>query len=104
MKKELKNKKVSFLKEYWAELIILIALIVGAIYYSIGTFFLVLCSLLFAFYFSAMLVARSIVMLLDLEMQKLQRSRKDKTYIKGYMDALVYVASLFLGERVCNTR
>lgn len=104
MNKEQKNKKVSFLKTWWVELVILIALLVGAIYYSIGTLLFVLGSLLFGFYFGALFVARGIVMFLDLEMQKSQKSRKDKTYIKGYMDALICVASSILGARVCNTR
>lgn len=104
MNKEHKNKKVSFLKMWWVELVILIALLVGAIHYSIGTLLFVLGSLLFGFYFGALFVARGIVMFLDLEMQKLQRSRKDKKYIKGYEDALVCVASSMVGESVCNTR
>ena len=104
MNKEHKNKKVSFLKMWWVELVILIALLVGAIHYSIGTLLFALGSLLFGFYFGALFVARGIVMLLDLEMQKLQRSRKDKKYIKGYEDALVCVASSLVGESVCNTR
>lgn len=104
MNKEHKNKKVSFLKMWWVELVILIALLVVAIHYSIGTLLFVLGSLLFGFYFGALFVARGIVMFLDLEMQKLQRSRKDKKYIKGYEDALVCVASSLVGESVCNTR
>ena len=104
MNKEQKNKKVSFLKMWWVELATVIVLLVGSFHYSIVTLLFVFGSLLFGFYFGALFVARGIVLFLDLEMQKLQRSRKDKKYSKGYKDALVCLASSMLGERVCNTR
>ena len=102
MNKEHKNKKVSFLKMWWVELVILIALLVGAIHYSMGTLLFVLGSLLFGFYFGALFVARGIVMFLDLEMQKLQRSRKDKKYY--YKNVTIYSANttIFLITKVYN--